>query len=388
MAIAAIALALMVGVGRPRAEDKPQHPAAPWIEADLQFQLRFDWTAGSDNPGNRIKQLYIDNGDAEFGLHATDWLTLHVHPVANAVRPPLPGRDAWFHGFAMYMEELYAELDFGDVAFRAGKFDPSFAILHDEKVLRGIGAVGFTQNYEITEMLGFGMAIRPDLTAHGLGKHEMSAQFFFADTTFLNHSIFTTPRATDALFTRLSDRRFGDGGLANTNRPDNIVLALTGDSFDILPNLTYRLGFHLLRASPAGRAAGSETRDETGYSAALQYSFTTTLWGAETKVSPLVEWVHLRNPGGNPGITNYVTLGTGFETGPWAVWLSGTLRNTLAVPGVPDAYDRLIALSLDRDVTDWLKAGIGYRYQRINGVDDHIIGLRLWFTRHIEIALR
>jgi hypothetical protein len=288
----------------------------------------------------------------------------------------------------MYMEELYAELDFDGVGFRAGKFNPSFAMLHDEKVLRGIGAVALTQNYEITEMLGFGLAIRPDLARHGLGKHEVSAQFFFADTTFLNHSIFTTPRANDTSFTRLSDRRFGDGGLANTNRPDNVVLAMTGGGFDFLPDLTYRLGFRLLRASPAGLAGGTETRDETGYSAALRYSFTTTLWGAETKISPLLEWVHLRNPGGNAGLTNYITLGAGLETGPWALWLSGTLRDTVAVPGTANAHDRLIALSLDRDVTDWLKAGIGYRYQRINRVDDHFLGLRLWVSRHMEIALR
>src|SRR5262249_17262846 len=162
--------------------------------------------------------LYIDNGDFEFALHATDWLSLHVHPTANAVRPPLPGRNAWFRGFAMYMEELFVDLAVDAVALRVGKFNPYFGILHDEKVLRGIGAVGFNQNYELTEMLGFGVSVRPDLSQHGLGTHELSAQFFFADTTFLNHSIFTTPRATDTSFTRLSDRRFGDGGLANTNR--------------------------------------------------------------------------------------------------------------------------------------------------------------------------
>ncbi|MBV9834214.1 MAG: hypothetical protein JO055_07410 [Alphaproteobacteria bacterium] len=386
-AVAAIALTLMTGVSAARAEDKPQH-RGPWIEADLAIQLRFDWTAGSDNPGNRIKQLYVEHSEFVIGIHATDWLSLYLHPVAEPLRPPLPGRDAWFRGFGMYMQELYAELDFDVVALRAGKFNPSFALLHDEKVLRGIAAVNFTQNYQVTEMLGFGMAIRPDLKSQGLGKHEMAAQFFFADTTFLNHSIFTTPRATDTSFLRLGDLRFGDGGIANTNRPDNVVLALTGGDFDFLPNLSYRLSFRLLRASPAGLTAGTETRDETGYSAALQYSFDATLWGNATKFLPLAEWVHLRNPNGNPGITNYVTLGMGVESTPWAFWLSGTLRDTVAVPGIADAYDRLIAISLDRDVTNWLKAGIGYRYQRINGVNDHIIGLRLWVNHHMEIALR
>jgi opacity protein-like surface antigen len=387
-AIAAIALALVLGAVAARAEDKPQRRTGPWIEADLAVQLHFDWTVGSDDPGNRIRQLYFEHSELEIGVHATDWLTLRLHPVAEPVRRPLPGRDAWFRGFAMYMEELYVELDFDTVAFRAGKFNPSFAILHDEKVLRGIGAVNFTQNYEITEMLGFGVAIRPDLTSHGLGKHELSAQFFFADTTFLNHSLFNTPGATDTGVIRLGDRRFGDGGVGNTNRPDNVVLALSGGDFDFLPDLTYRLGFRLLRASPAGLAAGTETRDEIGYSAALQYSFATTLWGNAATFSPLAEWVHLRNPNGNPGITNYVTLGLGVGSAPWEFWLSGTLRDTVAVPGVADARDRLIAVSLDREVTDWLKAGIGYRYQRVNGVNDHIIGLRLWVNHHMEIALR
>lgn len=386
--IVAMALALLAGIGAVHAEDRSQKPAAPWIELDLSFQLRFDWTVGSDNPDNRIKQLFIEHGDFEVGLHLTDWLALRLHPVAGAVRPPLPGRNAWFRGFGMYMEELFVELDFQETGLRVGKFNPAFGLAYNEKILRGMGAVGFNQGYELTEMLGFGLIIKPDLTQHGLGKHALAAQLFFADTTVLNHSIITTPRATDASFSRLGDRRFGDGGLANTNRPDNVAMALSGGGFAFLPGLSYTLGFHLLRASPAGLTAGTESVDQTGYSAALQYNFTTTLWDAEAKISPLVEWVHLRNPGGNPGIANYLTLGVGIEAGPWELWLSGTLRNTVAVPGVPDAHDRLFAISLDRGLTDWLRAGIGYRYQRINGVNDHILGLRLWVSDHMEFALR
>src|SRR5258706_11654859 len=108
-AVAAVAIALMIGASQPRADDKPQPRSGPWIEADLVVQLHFDWTAGSDNPDNRIRQLYIEHSEFEVAVHATDWLTLHLHPVAEPVRLPLPGRDAWFRGFAMYMQELYVE---------------------------------------------------------------------------------------------------------------------------------------------------------------------------------------------------------------------------------------------------------------------------------------
>lgn len=384
----AIALALTIGAGESNAQDKKQKPAAPWITVDASFQLRFDWAAASNNPDNRIKQLFIEHGDFEFGLHATDWLVLRAHVAAGAVRPPLPGRNAWFRGFAMYMEELFVEAYFEEASFRAGKFNPTFAIAHNEKFLRGMGAVGFNVGYELTEMLGFGMTIWPDLTRHGLGKHALAAHLFSVDTTILNHSIITTPGSADASFSRLGDRRLADGGLANTNRPDNVALALAGRGFEFLPELGYALGFRLLRASPAGLAAGSETRDETGYSVAFDYKFAATLWGVETRLSPLAEWVHLRNPGGNPGVTNYVTLAVGIERGPWELWLSGTLRDTIAVPGSADVRDRLFSVSLDRDLTDWLKFGIGYRYQRVNRVEDHNFGLRLWVQHHMEIALR
>lgn len=384
----AIALALAIGAGASHAQDKQQKPAAPRISVDASFQLRFDWAAASNNPGNRITQLFIDNGDFEFGLHATDWLVLRAHVAAGAVRPPLPGRNAWFRGFAMYMEELFVEAYFDEVGFRVGKFNPTFGVAHNEKVLRGMGAVGFNVAYELTEMLGFGMTLWPDLTRHGLGKHAFAAHLFSVDTTVLNHSIFTTPGSTDTSFSRLGNRRLADGGLANTNRPDNVALALAGRGFDFLPDLGYALGFRLLRASPAGLASGNETRDETGYSLALDYRFATTAWGVETRVSPMAEWVHLRNPGGNPGITNYLTLAVGIEHGPWELWLSGTLRDTTDVPGSADVRDRLFAVSLDRDLTDWLKLGVGYRYQRINRVEDHIFGLRLWVQHHMEIALR
>jgi len=387
-AVAAIALGLLVGSAGALADDKKPRPTAPWIELDLGFHLRFDWAVASDDPGNRIKQLYIEHGDIQVGFHATDWLAVHAHVLAEGVRPPLPGRNAWFRGFAMYMEELYVELDFKDVAFSAGKFNPAFGILHDEKLLRGIGAIGFTLDYKATEMLGFAIALKPDLTRHGLGQHEFTAQLFFADTTFLNHSIFTTPAATDRSFNRLGNRRLADGGLANTNRLDNVAVSLQGRGFDVLPELGYALGFRLLRASPAGLASGAETRDESGYSVALDYKVTTSLWGVETKVTPLLEWAHFRNPGGTPGVANYVTLALGIEASPWEFWLSATRRDTVAVPGTPNAYDRLLAVSIDRDITDWLKLGLGYRYQRINGVNDHVIGLRLWVEHHMEIALR
>jgi hypothetical protein len=42
------------------------------------------------------------------------------------------------------------------------------------------------------------------------------------------------------------------------------------------------------------------------------------------------------------------------------LWLSGTMRSTVAVPG----------------------------YQHINGVNDHILGMRLWVSDHMEFALR
>ena len=384
----ALALVLTIAAGGSQAQEKKPKPAVPRIELDASFQLRFDWTAASNNPGDRITQLFIENGDFEFGLHATDWLVLRAHVAAGAVRPPLPGRNAWFRGFAMYMEEFFVEAYFEEASVRVGKFNPTFGVAHNEKVLRGIGAVGFNQAYELTEMMGFGMTLWPDLTRHGLGKHAVSAQLFAVDTTFLNHSIITTPRSTDTSFGRLGDRRLADGGLANTNRPDNVALALSGRGFEFLPALGYTLGFRLLRASPAGLAAGNETRDETGYSLALDYRFATTAWGVETKVSPLAEWVHLHNPGGNPGITNYLTLAVGIEHGPWELWLSGTLRDTSGVSGAADVRDRLFAISLDRDLTDWLKLGIGYRYQRVNRVEDHIFGLRLWVQDHMEIALR
>lgn len=388
--VAILAIALLVGAAAAAAtaQDKQPRSQAPLIEIDLAFQLRFDRTVASDNPDNRISQLFVEHGDIELRLHATDWLALHAHVAAGSVRPPLPGRDAWFRGFAMYVEELAVDLDFEQVGLRVGKFNPAFGIAHNERTLRGLGAVGLTQGYEITEMLGFAATIRPDLTRHGLGRHALTAQLFFTDTTFLNHSVFTTPGSTDISFSRLGDRRLGDGGLANTNRLDNVAMALSGRGFEFLPELGYALGFRLLRASPAGLASGSETRDETGYSVAFDYSFTMSPWGVETKVSPLVEWAHLRNPGGNPGIANYLTLAVGVEAGLWELWLSGTLRDTIAVPGAPDARDRLFAISLDRGLADWLRLGIGYRYQRVNRVHDHVLGLRLWVDTHMEIALR
>lgn len=384
-AIAAFAFALVVGATGADANDKTRRPPTPWLEIDPSFQLRLDSVAAS---GSHATRLFIEHGDLEFGLHLTDFLTVRAHVAAGAVRPPLAGRNAWFRGFAMYMEELFVEIEFEEMSLRAGKLNPTFGFAHNEKVLRGIGAVGFTQDYELTEMLGFGMTIRPDLTSHALGRHSLSAHVFFADTTFLNHSIFTTPKATDTSFSRLGDRRLADGGLANTKRPDNVALSLSGRGLEFAPALGYTLGFRLLRASPSGVAAGSESRDETGYSVAFDYSLTVAPWGVETKVLPMAEWVHLRNPGGNPGITNVWTFALGIERGLWELWLSGTLRNTIAVPGTPDARDRLFALSLDRGVTDWLRLGIGYRWQRVNGVSDHIVGLRLWVYDHMEIALR
>ncbi len=391
-AIAAWGLAAAIGCGPAlaRGDDKenPKPVETPYLKGSLGIQLRFDGTfAGDDDPGRRAL-LYLDEGDAEFSLHPTDWLALKAHVKGSTVRGPAPRTSEAFRGFGVFMEELYVDLDFKHVAFFAGKFNPAFGLMHKADMVRGIFSRDFALDYELTEKVGFGASLRGDAVEHGLGRHELTAALFFEDTTILRCSLVTSPAFSEPLTTRASTLSLGDGGVANTETPNNAAIALTGGGFGFAPDLEYHLGYRLQRASPAGLAAGTETADEHGVSVGFRHEFKIARLPGGTTVTPMVEWARLWNAGGNEGQLEYFSAAVAVATGPWELWLSGSLRSAFASPAAADIHDKVFSVSLDHQVTDWMKAGAGYRFRQVADIGDHTIGIRLWFTHDFTLPLR
>ncbi len=360
----------------------------PYIAAEIGVQLRFDWTfAGDDEFGRRVL-LYLDEGEAKFGLHLNDWFSIQTHFKGETVHGPAAGTSEAFRGFGVFMEQLYVDLDFKHVAFFAGKYNPAFGYMHKDDVVRGIFARDFVVDYETTEKIGFGFSLRGDLRDWGAGRHEFTTQAYFEDTTILRRSIFTVPSFDDPLTARASTLSLADGGTSNTETLNNWAFMLSGGGFAFLPALDYHVGYRLHRASTAGLAAGTETADEHAATVAFHYEFKLSGLLGGTTVTPVVEWARVWNAGGNEGQVEYFSAAVAFTNGPWELWFAGSLRSAFANPAAADIHDKMFAMSLDYKVTDWMKAGAGYRFQRVNDIEDHTVEFRIWFDHDFTIPLR
>jgi hypothetical protein len=342
------------------------------VELGVQFDHAFDADAGGQA---HLSDLYADSG-AALALEFSPALSIQSGLVLEPVRSLT--EDRYFDDQGLYVEELFLNYERDWLSVRGGKFNPNFGVAWDRTP--GLYGTDFAEDYEITEQVGFGGALR--LETAKFGKHELGAAVFFADTSFLSDSVFTRPSASDPDVDRPGRLRKRNGGPGNTESLESYAISLDGGEFPLVPELKYHLS-HIRRA-----AGATERYDEKGYAAGVEFALDL---GGEASLNPIVELAWFDHFGGQNQDALYLTWGAELALGQWSLAFSRTGRrldepDDGSGPLGGNTHDRLIQLSVGYQFDNGLGLGAGVKNERVQGVDTNFVGLLVTYNFDFQLG--
>ena len=351
------------------AQKKPH--SYPYVKGELSIEVQHDSIVDADDPDKKGSDTFTTT-ELEIGSYLSPFFALHSHFTLEPVKERGPGEDRFFGDHGLYAEQLYAKFSFDPFEIDAGKIRLPFGRAWDDTP--GIYGTDIADDYKVTERIGAGVSASREHTA--IGKVTVHAATFFADTTFLS----------DSLFTSRGRRDRADGGLSNTERFDSFLVSLEGEDVPGLAGVSYNLGF-------VHQAAGVDDRDD-------QNGFVFGLKKEHTYNNVKFEWIGETayfDYGGDLYDTDDPTL---FVESLWYWTLGGratfndryrvnaayTARNAELFNGTEFNDYQLAAsagVKLWRDW--WLDAG--YRFLSEQDDDSHYVGLLLSRTIEFETGV-
>lgn len=354
---AAMGAALALSTAASKGADAQAPEAAPpetypYIEGELELELGNDFVFRSTDDGNEINDLFLE-GTLGLKIGLTPIFSVNAGLKLEPVEDPQPFEDRHFGDIGLFVETLNLQADIGPASISAGKIGPGFGKAWD--VTPGIFGTDLAEDYELSEQVGFSAAYRLETAA--MGAHTLGGHVFFADTSALSDSIFTSRG-------RLSR---SDGGAGNTGRLDNVSLTLDGEDMPGLPGFTYTLGYRHLSAGIG------DAFDENGFVAGASKE---TALSSGLVVGLIGELAYFSHHGGTEDDAVYATSGVSLVSGPWHGELAASLRR-FDFAGGGSQSDHLVQVSGGYEFDNGLDLSLGYGLTRDGGTDSHVIGLRL-----------
>ncbi len=338
--------------------------SGPCLEYASTFDLNAAWLHSSDAA---VADSYVigPSSETSFTVKANDNFSivgkLKSEPVVDAV----PGEDQIFSGDGAYIDALQAQVDFDNLSIWAGKVHPVFGRASD--VTPGLHGPDLADTYDLTDRLGGGVSY--DFAALGFS-NRLQASAFTVDRTILGESLFTNRG-------RLS---LGDGGAGNTQGVSSVAAALGGcmgaDTESCYDGGSF--GYQFAARYQKG-GAGSDG-NELGILGSLNKS---VALGDDATLRLFGEAAWFRNFDGTADNAVVVTGSGALELGPVTYSLNYAQQRILAASGA-DATQYLVDATAMYDLGDMVSfmgekwsIGAGYTYDRADGTDTHIVGLKL-----------
>lgn len=292
-----VAISAATGICSPAQADEQSYPK---ISGELSIEIENDWTYSSDDAAVEFYNLYptvILGTTVEF----TPTISLNFEATAEPVEDTT--EDSVFKDVGGYINIITANYDTDRFSVYAGKFTANFGVAWD--IAPGIYGVDLNEDYELSEMIGFGGGIN----FNAAGSHTISASTFFQDTGILSKSIGN----------QRGPLELSDGGPANTDDLSSYVVALDGE-FENLAGFRYNIGFSSLSAGEGGNDR------QYGYVVGAEYAFGI---GEEIVISPMAEFAYFNNAGGLKNDTaKYLTTGIALNYENWIVSTTYQRRDT------------------------------------------------------------
>ena len=264
-----------------------------------------------------------------------------------------------FNSQGLYLSQLYATYTAGPVTAYAGKIHPRFSVGYDQ--VPGIYDT-FANDYEQKERIGVGALIG---LAPAYGKHILSAETYFLDTSVLSRSLFANPNGNDPAVLRPARYRARYGGPSNTGSFDSFDVALDGSRIPGLEQLKYHIAYTREGVGQPGE------RTETGATAALSYEFKLT---PRIAMTPFVEYAHFDNYAGTAGEKrDYLVTAVEFDYRKYALSLVAAPRRVrTATEGT--RYDLQYSATVSYTIMPRLTVSAGYIRTRDTGIVTNAVG--------------
>lgn len=278
----------------------------PRLEGEAAVEIQNDWVYNSDDPDQEVNTLFTKT-EPHFVLSFNDKLAIEAGLVFEPVKDPDASDDSYFYGQGLFAEELKLTYTTDDFGLYAGKFNPNFGTAFEQ----GLSIYGndFAEDYELTERIGFGGFL--PLNSDKFGAHTLSANVFFADTTFLSDSLITSRG-------RISKN---DGGISNTEDLSSFSIALDSENLGGLDGLNTHLAYR--HQKPGDADAGFD--NEGGFVIGADYSANLT---DDVAGHALVEWARIDNVDGSPDDVDYLSMTVDLTIlGNWTLAESYSIRN-------------------------------------------------------------
>lgn len=210
----------------------------PRIDGELSLEIQDDYDAKSDKKDNQVNDLTSSN-DLFLAIRASLQASIVFEDVGN----PKPGQNRYFDGMGVFVETLGLAYQIGPLTVFGGKFNPTFGVAWD--LAPGIYGADLADDYELTERIGAGGAVT--LGDDEVGRHTLTGQVFFLDTSVLSQSWGTERgRTTES-----------DGGVSNTETLQSFSVTLDGDVPQTIDGLRYQVGFERQQHGHPDHAAGA-----------------------------------------------------------------------------------------------------------------------------------
>ena len=267
-----------------------------------------------------------------------------------------------FNSEGLYLSQLYGTYSLGPVTAYAGKIHPRFSVGYEQ--VPGIYDT-FANDYEQKERVGFGLLVN---LAPAWGRHVLSGETYFLDTSVLSRSLFSTPNRFDQSALRPTRFRKSQGGPSNTGGFDSYDIALDGSRIPGLQELRYHLGFTQEGVSQPGE------HTETGYTAAVSYEFRLT---RRIFATPFVEYAHFNNFAGVANETrDYAIAAVEIDYRKWALSFVAAPRRMRSVTedGPNTRWDNQVSATLGYTILPRLTANVGYIRTRDAGQVTNSLG--------------
>ncbi len=190
-------------------------------------------------------------------------------------------------------------------------------------------------------------------------EHYLYAGVFYRDTTFLSGSLITS-----------NDRLLkSDGGLANTEQLNNLVISLHGDELPYAPAWAYSIGF--VHQSPGE----DDSNSENSYFFGLYGDFDIS---DETEFFPFTEFLYRNGADGENQTATTFLVGTSFQHGAWNFGTSYSHRyfqeNDSSAPPV---IDHNLQVFTSYNFSSGFYIDLGYQFLREDETNSHAISLTI-----------
>lgn len=353
-ALLSVIIVHAMGMGESRADDDM---FSSKISGSLLIEVQNDLAFSSDDASEEFNNLFTK---IELGLTLTliKGLSVNAGLVLEQVQnPAVAGDDRVFDDQGFFVEVLTLDYEAGPVHLFGGKMHVNFG--NAWGVTPGVFGTDLAEEYEMAENIAIGGAYRHDFGDGG--KHTLTAQTFFLDTSGLAESAITRRKKT----------READGGPGNTGDFSSFAVSLDGSEFPALPSFRY----HAAYVHHANDTVGAESESRFAVNAAHEFALPRDL-----TAQPFIEYVRFDDADGTAGQDRtYLTVALAFAYGDWNLAFSGSFKETEAADGTETEEEQL---QVSAGYTFPIGIGLDVAYKRVRnaGVDTDVFGALLAYT--------